>query len=152
MNWRNGAIGIIAAVGLVLVVASPARAATDRGDPFIAGYASAILERELGVSARSLRVTGGVVTLDAADVASADRGDVIGALMRVPGVVRIEIQAPSVPPPAAPASRTATAPTPMRNKMPSKVAVRSARLFRRENLRSRYHADGGHACTVSSAR
>ena len=126
MNWRSGVIGIMAAVGLALVVAAPARAVSGRGDPFIAGYASAILERELGVSARSLRVTGGVVTLDAADVAGADRGDVIGALMRVPGVVRIDIQAPSVTPPAAPAtpaSRTATAPTPA---TPASAPVASA--------------------------
>ncbi len=46
----------------------------------------------------------------------------------------------------------ATTPTTSSAAKANTVAVASARLFRRANLRKRYHADGGQACTGSSCR
>ena len=43
-------------------------------------------------------------------------------------------------------------PTASNTARPTTDAVASTALFRRANLRKRYHADGGHACTGSSAR
>ncbi len=49
-------------------------------DAFIAGYATAVLEREFNVRAPSLRVTDGLVTVTAEDLAGADREEVLRTL------------------------------------------------------------------------
>jgi hypothetical protein len=105
---------------LTVVATSSAARAVAREDAYVAGYAAAVLERELKLSAPSLRVENGVVTIAASDLGGADRAAVIETLSRVPGAARVEIVdvpgAPSTPaaPTAAPAPPTPAPPTPLR--------------------------------------
>ena len=61
-------------------------------DGYLAGYVAAVLERQLNVSPRSLKVKDGVVTIDAADVPRADRPKIMTAITAVRGVTRVEIR------------------------------------------------------------
>ena len=81
-------------------------------DPYVAGYAGAVLEREFKVSRRAVTVQNGVLTLDAAQLAGADRARILTVLAALPGVNRVEVREPAtpVPPgrdPAAPADLSA---------------------------------------------
>jgi hypothetical protein len=94
-----------AVTGLVLLVA--ALAAVPAGgappsDAWLEGYAAAVLEREFKLTAPSLRVKGGVITLSAGDLTTADRARVVAALSSMPGAPRVEIRAVSgaAPPPS----------------------------------------------------
>ena len=108
-----------------LLMASAAAAAPTE-DAFIAGYAAAILEREFSLTAPTMRVQDGVITLAAAELGAADRARVVAQLQRIPGVKRVvvlEAGAPPLPgaaplpgmapPPSAPAP-TSTASEPLR--------------------------------------
>jgi hypothetical protein len=95
---------------LTVLVASSALAAP-ADDSFIAGYAAAVLEREFSLTAPSLRVHNGVITLTAADLATADRARIVAQLERIRGVTRVVVLEPGVQPPAPPASAT---PEPLR--------------------------------------
>ena len=81
---------------------SAAAAAPAPDDPYVAGYAGAVLEREFKVSRRAVTVDNGVLTLDAAQLAGADRGRILSTLAALPGVTRVEVReaAPGPPPPA----------------------------------------------------
>lgn len=74
-------------------LASPASdvwaAASD--DAFVAGYATAVLEREFNVRAPSLRVKEGVITVTAEDLAGADREEVLRRLSGIRGVRRVAV-------------------------------------------------------------
>ncbi len=61
-------------------------------DAYIAGYAAAVLERQFDVSAQSVRVKDGVLTLSPTDLPRTDQPKVVGALSTVPGVVRVELE------------------------------------------------------------
>jgi len=102
--------------GLVLLLASPTPAAAlARDDAFVAGYAAAILEREFKLTAPSLRVENGVITLQASDLAGADRARVLAALQAIPGAARVEILEPgAAPPPPPPVASQPTATPPAR--------------------------------------
>jgi len=90
------------ALTLALLAVSPAAAAPG-DDSYIAGYAAAVLEREFSLSAPSLRVQNGVLSVAAADLATADRARVVAQLEKIPGVARVVVleagAAPPVPPP-----------------------------------------------------
>jgi uncharacterized protein DUF1207 len=96
---------------LLLLATAPglvARAGAQTGsDEYIAGYAAAVLERELHRPAPSLRVDHGIVTLDAADLKGIDRDAVARVLEQIRGVVRVTV----VDVPAAPPAPTVAAPT-----------------------------------------
>ena len=84
-------------------------------DPYLAGYAGAVLEREFKLDRRVVTVQNGVLTLDGAQLKGADRAAVVTALSNLPGVVRVEVReaaarAPAVAPGAAPAA-VSTLPT-----------------------------------------
>lgn len=85
--------------------ASPAAdgwaAASD--DAFVAGYATAVLEREFNVRAPSLRVTEGLITVTAEDLAGADREEVLRRLSSIQGVLRVVVLSadPASPDPAS---------------------------------------------------
>jgi hypothetical protein len=64
-------------------VAATAAPAPD--DPYLAGYAGAVLEREFKVSRRAVTVENGVLTLDAAQLAGADRARILTVLAALPG-------------------------------------------------------------------
>ena len=100
------------ALGLVLLLAPSAAAALASEDAFVAGYAAAVLEREFKLSAPSLRVENGVISVQAADLAgAADRARVVAALQAIPGVARVEVLEPGMTPSPPPVSEP-TAPTP----------------------------------------
>jgi hypothetical protein len=89
------------------VVAAPAGE-----DPYVAGYAGAVLEREFKVTRRAVTVEKGVLTLDGAQLAGTDRAAVVRTLSNLPGVVRVEVReaasrAPAVVPDVAPTAVSA---------------------------------------------
>ena len=81
-----------------LLTASAAVAAPSE-DSFIAGYAAAVLEREFSLTAQTLRVQDGVITLSAADLGAADRARVVAQLEKIRGVKRVVVLEPGVAPP-----------------------------------------------------
>ena len=83
MTWIVGVLTL-----MLVLVPIPVRAASDA---YIAGYAAAVLEREIHVTATSLRVENGVIVLPAADLGSADRGEVRRVLAGIPGVVGVRL-------------------------------------------------------------
>jgi hypothetical protein len=89
-------------VGLSLLLGEAASVgAVPIDDAYMAGYAAAVLEREFRVTAPSLVVRDGVMTLPASELGGADQGAVTAALSRIRGVRRVIVL-------TAPASMTAT--------------------------------------------
>ena len=100
LGRRRSAIGVMVILTLLLGRALSAGAvATD--DAYMAGYAAAVLEREFRVTAPSLTVRDGVMTLAGSDLGGADQATVAAALSRIRGVRRVIVL-------TAPASVTAT--------------------------------------------
>ena len=101
--------GVLAALALVLALtaARPAVAAAP-SDAWLEGYAAAILERELKLSAASLRVRAGVLSVSAGDLPAADRARVEALLSTIRGVTRVEISPVAAPAPTV----TVAAPAP----------------------------------------
>ena len=79
-------------------VAAPALAAPSPDDPYLAGYAGAVLEREFKVSRRAVTAENGVLTLDAAQLERADRARIMATLAALPGVVRVDVREPAAVP------------------------------------------------------
>ena len=97
MSTRRFAAGILALSVLTLAVAAPGHA-VPIDDAYTAGYAAAILEREFRVSAPSLVVRDGVITLAGSDLAGADTAAVQSSLGRIRGVRRVVVlTAPGAP-------------------------------------------------------
>ena len=106
-----------ALLALLVSGAMPEIATAVPDDAYIAGYVAAVLERQLGVSPRSVRVKDGVVTIDGADVPRADRPKVLTAVTAIRGVSRVDVvegPAAAAPPPSGaavpPAPPTSAAP------------------------------------------
>ena len=98
---------------LLLAMGSPARA-TPLDDAYIRGYASAVLERDLGVTGALVEATDGVVVVTGEGGLAHDRDKIVTALSKIRGVVRVDVVARTAAPPApaAPGSAgLATAPT-----------------------------------------
>lgn len=111
---RPRPLGLLALVVGVMLWGAPAgvAAAPAPEDPYLAGYAGAVLEREFKVPRRAVTVDNGVLTLDGAQLAGADRVAVVKMLSNLPGVVRVEVRdaasrAPAVVPDVAPAAVSA---------------------------------------------
>jgi Protein of unknown function (DUF1207) len=66
-------------------------AAAPPSDAWLEGYATAVLERDLGLVVPSLRVSQGVLTVSAAELVNVDRARVLSTLRSIPGVTRVEI-------------------------------------------------------------
>jgi hypothetical protein len=82
----------VARVLAILTLLAAASAAADpRADAWLEGYAAAVLERDLGLTVRSLRAAQGVISLSAADLGAADRTRVVAALRAIRGVRHVEI-------------------------------------------------------------
>jgi hypothetical protein len=90
----------VAVLALTLAGVSVARAADAPSDAYLSGYAAAVLEREFQARSASLRVEGGVITIDAADVRGIDRSRLRATLSKIRGVTRVDIR--EAPAPAAP--------------------------------------------------
>ena len=87
---RRGAL--VSALLACLVMAAPASAVAP-ADSWLEGYAAAVLKSRFNVSAPSLRVSRGVITLSAADLGGTDPTQVRSALQEIPGASRVEIVA-----------------------------------------------------------
>lgn len=87
---------------LVLLLASlppcAARAAA-RDDAYLAGYAAAVVERELGLAAR-VTAEDGVVTVRVGRLEAADRDRLVATLRGLPGVRDVVVREEGVPAPA----------------------------------------------------
>lgn len=94
------------------VLWAPSAGAVAPDDSYLTGYAAAILQREFQVTAPSLKVTNGVISLRSEDIAGIDRQKVIAALSTIPGAVRVEILGEEAAAPAAAGSPEGAAPTP----------------------------------------
>ena len=100
-----GALALCLALGPL----TPAVAAVD--DRYLTGYATAVLERQFGLTIRTLRVREGVLTVGAEDLGDAARRDeVVKALSAIDGVKRVQVlEAASGAAPVAVSTSTATA-------------------------------------------
>ena len=109
----------------LLCLGSPAAdgwaAASD--DAFVAGYATAVLEREFNLHAPSLRVTDGLVTVTAEDLAGADREEVLRRLSSIRGVLRVVVQ--SADPASSDAAATIVMQPPAADRGPGNVGSMS---------------------------
>jgi len=106
----------ILGLAAILVVGGGSAIAGPTEDAYVAGYATAVLERQLETTGSKVTVKDGVVTVEVRDLVSSNREKIAAALSKIAGVVRVEIVAvPATPaaaaPPTAPA-RPTTAPTP----------------------------------------
>lgn len=86
---------------------SPGFAASARDD-YIAGYATAVVEREMRLTGRDLSVKDGVITISAANLSAPERERLVAALSGIPGVLRIDIADPKDLAGTQPPARTTT--------------------------------------------
>jgi hypothetical protein len=98
---------IFALAALVLILPRSA-AATPAEDSYIAGYTSAILEREFKVRAATVTVKDGVVTLVEPQLGGAQTRDkVVSEISAIRGVVRVELSQAQVEATAPPGTQSA---------------------------------------------
>ncbi len=89
------------ALALALAIPSLALAAPpEPGDAYRAGYAAAVIERELGLRAESLQVEDGVLTVRISDLGPHERSHLASALGTIEGIERVRILGPDDPIPA----------------------------------------------------
>jgi hypothetical protein len=96
MRWRT------LVVAVVLLASPRAALAETPDDRFVAGYAAAVLERELRIRDAAIEVRDGVVTVRAAGLSDRERAAVRDALATIPGIARVDVLGEAPPPPAAP--------------------------------------------------
>jgi Protein of unknown function (DUF1207) len=94
----------IAACWVALAPSTPATAGPAE-DAYVAGYVSAVLERQMDVKGGRVTVKDGVVTVEVAGMSASDREKVVATLSTVPGVSRVLVvdlkQPPATTPPGA---------------------------------------------------
>lgn len=73
------------------VICSPGRTHASSDDSFIAGYATAVLEREFKVISSSLTVEQGVIYLSADSLKGSDITSIIEVLSKINGVMRVDL-------------------------------------------------------------
>ncbi|HET6369409.1 MAG TPA: DUF1207 domain-containing protein, partial [Pseudomonadales bacterium] len=81
----------VALASVLTVMGAAAAVAAPADDAYLRGYATAVLEQTLGLRAPAISVDGGVVRLSASAIGTTDRGRVLTALQRIPGVTGVEI-------------------------------------------------------------
>jgi len=97
-------------LGLVFLGIPPANlVAAVPDDAFIAGYATAVLEREFMVRVPSLHVRDGLITVAEEDLSGANREEVLRTLSGIQGVLRVVVRSPD-PAASDPASTIALQP------------------------------------------
>jgi Protein of unknown function (DUF1207) len=96
---RRSVIGLMA-LGVLILGWTIRAGAVASDDAYMAGYVAAVLEREFRVSAPSLAVRDGVITLAESDLSGVDLPAVQASLGRIRGVRRVIVLSA----PAAPAS------------------------------------------------
>jgi hypothetical protein len=94
MSRRASAIRLLFIVLFFAWAVCPASAAglesTRVGDDYIAGYANAVIERELRLTGLSLTVKDGVITIVEGDLPASDRDKLLASLSDIPGVMRVD--------------------------------------------------------------
>jgi len=86
--------GLVEGVSARRVAAEPPASHTqaDNEDSYIAGYASAVLERDFHVPSGAVQVQSGVLVVNATNLAGANRQQIVDTLSHIRGVTRVEIQ------------------------------------------------------------
>jgi hypothetical protein len=79
------------ALGLAFLLSPPDACAAAADDAFVAGYATAVLERDFNLRAPALQVKDGLITMPAQDLEGVDRDEVLKRLSGIRGVVRVEV-------------------------------------------------------------
>jgi hypothetical protein len=106
-------LSVLAMVSLGVIASVEAAPTPD--DPYLAGYAGAVLEREFKVNPRAVTAAQGVLTIDAAALDPAARDRIVATLASLPGVVRVDVRSPAAAPagvgPETTPLATATLPT-----------------------------------------
>jgi hypothetical protein len=108
------------AVGLVMLAAALPALAGPAEDAYVAGYVTAVLERQMDVKGSKITVKDGVVTVEVAGLPGSDREKLVAALSTVAGVVEVVVVDLRQPPATA---QPATAPLPTTAATPSGPAV-----------------------------
>jgi hypothetical protein len=125
------ALATALSVGLALALTAHAGPAEDA---YIAGYATAVLERELDVKGSRITVKDGVVTVEAAGLPQSDHEKLVATLSKIAGVTRVVVvelrQPPATAPPAA-APLPTTAVTPSGTAVEAEVPRRGLEVFPR---------------------
>ena len=78
------------ALRLHIWAAAPALAGPAE-DSYVAGYATAVLERELDVKGSKITVKDGVITVEAAGLPQSDHEKIVATLAAIPGVTRVVV-------------------------------------------------------------
>jgi hypothetical protein len=135
---RLRSAGSLLGAMLALVVACGSATAGPAEDAYVAGYAAAVLERQLEITGTRVTVKDGVVTVEVKDVASTDRERMVAALSKIGGVVRVEIvEVSALPAPARPPGATArptTTPTPSGSAIQAEVPRRGLEFLPKGSL------------------
>jgi hypothetical protein len=117
-SWPGHA-PIVLALAAFVAAAAPALAGPAE-DAYIAGYVTAVLERQLDVKGSKITVKDGVVTIEAAGLATSDQEKLVSTLSSIAGVARVVVvDLPKPPATAAPA----TSPLPTTAATPTGPAV-----------------------------
>mgnify|MGYP002715662572 FL=1 len=103
-------------------------------DTFIAGYAAAIVQREFGLAASKVTVSGGVVQVDAETLASSTGPRLRSALSEIPGVTDVRVREAAVPPVPAPGPVLAQPPADAADVPATAIVAQGAEILPRNNL------------------
>lgn len=123
---------LVALVGMILILAGSA-AATPTQDSYIAGYASAVLEREFSVRSATVKVQDGVVTLVRDELGWQSRNKIVSEISAIRGVVRVELEsraeAGTAPPSSTGSAQRGGGATEVQAARPSSVWLPRDKLF-----------------------
>ena len=108
------------ALGLWLIIAATPALAGPAEDAYVAGYVTAVLERQMDLKGSRITVKDGIVTIEVAGLPASDREKVVSTLSTVAGVLRVVVVEVRHQPGTAPA---ATSPPPTTAATPSGPAV-----------------------------
>jgi uncharacterized protein DUF1207 len=103
-------------------------------DAYVAGYVTAVLERQMDVKGSKITVKDGVVTVEMAGVPASDREKIVATLSTIAGVrqvVVVELQQPPATAPPATSPLPTTAATPSGPAVEAEVPRRGVEFFPR---------------------
>jgi Protein of unknown function (DUF1207) len=113
-------LSLAAGFWIAVIATAPAALAGPAEDAYVAGYATAVLERQMDVRGSKITVKDGVVTVEVAGLPRSEHEKLAAALSTIGGVVRVEVVEQREPPATAP---PATAPLPTTAATPAGPAV-----------------------------
>ena len=131
MTQVTGFPSALVLAAVLVFVGGPAIAGPAE-DAYVAGYATAVLERQFAITGSKVTVKDGVVTVEVKGLARSGREAIAAALSSLHGVLRVEVvEAPAAPAPAAQpaAAAPATVPTPSGAAIQAEVPRRGIELL-----------------------